>query len=126
MGFSSFDSSSAEVSNGLVGGSLRCSDNSFEVPEYLTIHFDMDDADGSDESSSTLGTDSQQTSASLTAETPTVFNLALKNWRKESAEGMWRRRLSTSAVAHARSPQSLELLLSEPSTAMSPTSWKRR
>ena len=36
------------------------------------------------------------------------FNLMPTKWMKESAEGMWRGRLSTGAVAHARSPQCLE------------------
>ena len=62
---SSFESGA--VSHKLVGGSL-------EIPDHLKSHFEMDDVDGSDEFSWTLGTDSDQTSASsrAEAETPTL------------------------------------------------------
>ena len=62
---SSFESGA--VSHTLVGGS-------FEIPDHLKSHFEMDDVDGSDEFSWTLGTDSDQTSASsrAEAETPTL------------------------------------------------------
>ena len=44
--------------------------NLFQIPESLRIHFEMDE--GSTASSWTLGTDSEQTSASSQAETPTM------------------------------------------------------
>ena len=67
--------SSFAFPNGLGEGNLRCSHNSFEIPQHLQSNFEMDNADGSDESGWTLRTDSENTSASpasSTAETPTL------------------------------------------------------
>ena len=43
-----------------------------EVPLNLQCHFEIDDVDGSGESSWTIGTDDEQTSASSQADTPTL------------------------------------------------------
>ena len=65
---SSFDFPSGLVPN---GWSFQGSHNR-GVSESLQNHFDMDDVDGSDGSSWTLGTDPDQTSASPAADTPTL------------------------------------------------------
>ena len=67
--------SSFDFPNGLDESKLRCSNNSFEIPQHLQSNFEMDNVDGSDESGWTLRTDSENTSASpasSTAETPTL------------------------------------------------------
>jgi hypothetical protein len=67
--------SSFDFPNGLDESKLRCSNNSFEIPQHLQSIFEMDNVDGSDESGWTLRTDSENTSASpasSTAETPTL------------------------------------------------------
>ena len=90
------------------GAGLTSNGNVFEVPKYLHHSLDMDHVD-SEESSWTLGTDSDQTSASSRADTPTM-----QSDLRSLEVGRRRRRLTTGKVAHARWPQEcLELLRSE-------------
>ena len=78
----------------------------FQIPEYLKSHLEGDEIGSSGESSWTLGTDSEQTTASPTASTPTLQFDA-----EEFGGGSGRRRLTTGTVAQARWPQLLQGLL---------------
>ena len=82
--------SSCDFPNGLDESKLRCSNNSFEIPQHLQSNFEMDNVDGSDESGWTLGALIQKTHQrvqQVQRQKLQHFNLMLTRWMKESAEG---------------------------------------